>query len=150
MVCLDFSKLSYETCKQYRTEPYPSFNANRTNITTLVTALNTTGQDRSPLNSTQLQRHSSLSTAAYAGIGLGTGAFILGLAALATFFYRRKNTWKSGQSGIHEMSASNLQELAAVNDRKEPQELHATEGNVSNHPVELDANFIYELEVSKR
>jgi hypothetical protein len=154
MLCLDFSKLGYETCKEWRTEPYPTFSANYANVTTTTTttAPNTTREDRSPLKSASPPKPHSLSTGAYVGIGIVAVALTIGLLALASYFYRKRNDRKSGQSGevIHEMSPTTLQELSAVGEPKPPLELLAPDWDQSKHPVELDARYPHDLEISKR
>jgi hypothetical protein len=151
-MCLDFSQLSYETCKQYRTDPYPTFSVKR-NITIPETAPNATDPNRLQSSSVLLQNHSSLSSGAYAGIGITVGAFTVCLLAVGAFVYRRKKARRSGQSGIdaiHEVPDSDVRELAAFKEYKEPQELHASEWDASRHPVELDATQLNELDATKR
>jgi hypothetical protein len=122
MTCSDFTLTAFQTCKNHRTQPFPTYDANRTNTTVPVSSLNTIEQNRSTSAALPHQKD-SLSSGAYAGIGIGTGAFILGLVAAAAFLYRRRNSRKPDQVEeediTNELDDNGLTEMSTLNEPKE-------------------------------
>jgi hypothetical protein len=149
-MCLDFQKLSYDICLPFRSDPYPSFTLKRANETTSVTNLNTSIPIPPRTDSPTPQNH-ALSSGAYIGIGILVAAFILGLLALAFFFYSRRNTRESVHAGdedsVPEMSGNEINEIDTPNEAKE---LYVWERKLSMDPVELDASQYHELDGVKR